>query len=99
MKKVTKVAKVAKWERTHGRRAVARKEANGKRNMAREIPEHVGRVARQDTLQRGVEKEAPTICTPLMKMTVETFKKRLTMMKSCKRGVYKKKVKMSSGKR
>ena len=38
-------------ERTHGRRAEARKEAKGKRKVARESPERVGRVARQDTLQ------------------------------------------------
>ena len=44
--------------RTHVRRAVARKEAKSKRKVAREKPEHVGRVARQDTLQRGVEKVA-----------------------------------------
>ena len=27
-----------------------------------------------DTLQRGVEKEATTVCTPLMKMTMKTLK-------------------------
>ena len=48
------------WE-THGKRAVARKEAKGKRKMAMETPEHVGHVARQDTLQRGVEKEVTKI--------------------------------------
>ena len=32
------------------------------------------RVARQETLQRGVEKEATTTCTPLVKMTVKTLK-------------------------
>ena len=42
-------------ERTRGRRAAARKE-KGKRRVAKENPEHVGRAARQDTLQLGVEK-------------------------------------------
>ena len=53
-----KVAKVAKVDgRTHDRKAVARKEANGKRKVAREKPENVGRVARQDTLQPGADNE------------------------------------------
>ena len=53
-----KVAKVTKMNgRTHGRKGVARKEANGKRKMAREKPENVGRVARQDTLQTGADNE------------------------------------------
>ena len=43
--------------RTHGRRAVAIKEAKTSRKVAREKPEHVGRVARQDILLRGVERE------------------------------------------
>ena len=58
-KRDSKVAKMAKMggggERTHGRRAVTRKEARSWRNLAREKPEHVGFVARQATLQRGVE--------------------------------------------
>ena len=37
-------------------------------------PEHVGRVAGQDTLQRGVEQEVMNKCTPLMKTTVKTSK-------------------------
>ena len=50
--------KVAKVDgRTRGRKAVARKEADGKRNVAREKPENVGRVARQDTLQPGTDNE------------------------------------------
>ena len=44
--------------RTHGRRAVARKEAKGKRKVAREKSEHVGFVVNQDTLQRGVVRAA-----------------------------------------
>ena len=41
-----KVAKVARREeRIHGRRAAARKEAKGKRKVARENPERVGRAA------------------------------------------------------
>ena len=87
-KKYTKVATVAKMERrTLGRRAVARKEAKGRREVAVQKPEHVGRVARQDTLQRGVEKVATTISTPLMKMTVKTLKKQLTRRRICKHGV------------
>ena len=46
---------------THGKRAVAGKEAKVKRKMAMETPEHVGHVARQDTLQRGVEKKVTQI--------------------------------------
>ena len=42
--------------RTHDRRAAAKKEEKGKRRVAKENPEHVGRAARQDTLQFGVEK-------------------------------------------
>ena len=64
-----------------------------------EKPQHVGRVARQATLQRGVDKVVTKSCTPWTKMTVETLKKQLTMRKMCKHGVCKKKVKMSSGKR
>ena len=93
MKKDTKVAKVAdmhirEWW-IYGRKAVARMEAKDKRKEARE---HVGIVAKQDTLQCGVERAATTTCTPLMK-------KHLTMMKNCTCGVRWKKVKMSSGKR
>ena len=96
-KKVPKVAKVE--ERTHGRKAVARKEAKGKRNVARERPEHVGRVARQDTLQLGVERVATTICTPLIKTTLKTPKNQLTTKKILKHGVCWKKVNMTNSKR
>ena len=51
---------------------MARKVAKGKRKASREKPEHVRRVAKQYALQRGVEKEATTNCTPLMKMTVKS---------------------------
>ena len=44
-------------ERTPGRRAAARKEAKGRRKVAREKPECVGRAARQDTWQLGAGKE------------------------------------------
>ena len=45
-----------RWEElTDGKRAVARKEAEGMRKVATEKPAHVEFVARQDTLQRGVE--------------------------------------------
>ena len=67
-KKDIKVAKVAKMQiregRTHGRRAVTRKEAKGKREATMEKTEHVGRVAKQDTLQRGVERAARKTCAP-----------------------------------
>ena len=57
MKKCTKVAKVAKMEeRAHGRSAVARMDAKGKRKVVREKPEHVGLVVIKDTMLRGVEK-------------------------------------------
>ena len=86
--KDTKVAKVAKMEgRSHDRRAVASMEAKGRRKVARERPEHVGRVARRATLQRGVEKVATNMCSPLTKTTVKTLKKQLTMRKICKHGV------------
>ena len=51
--------------------AVARKEAKGKRKVAREKPEHVGRVARQDTSELGAGKEATNTCTPSMLTTVK----------------------------
>ena len=47
-------------ERIRGRRAAARKEEKGKRRVAKESPEFVGRAARQDTLQLGVEEEETT---------------------------------------
>ena len=103
MKIDTKVSKVAKMqirkERTHDRRAVARKKQRTREKVAREKTEHVGLVVKQYTLQRGVEREATTICTPLMKMTVKTLKKHLTMMKGCKRGFCWKKLDVCSGKR
>ena len=69
------VAGWQRWQRWEEepqcRRAVARKEAQGKIMVAREKPGHDGRVEGQDTLQRGAEKEATTSCTPLMNMTVK----------------------------
>ena len=56
-------------------------------------------VARTEAKGKEKVKEATTICTSLMKMTVKTFKKQLTMRKICKHGVCLEKVKMSSGKR
>ena len=38
--------------------------------VAREKTGHVGLVVKQDTLQRGVEREATQMCTPSMKMKV-----------------------------
>ena len=64
MKKDIKVAKVG--EKTCGRRAGARKEAQDRRKVAREQPEHVGLEETQDTLQRGVEKVATSFSTLLM---------------------------------
>ena len=91
MKKNIKVSKVPKMQnkedRSHSRRAMARKEAKGKREAAKEKTEHVGLVEEQDTLQRGVERAATETCTPLMKMRLKTLKKHLTMMKSCRRRV------------
>ena len=49
MRRVAKAARME--ERTLGRKAAARKEAKGKRKVAREKPERVGRATRQDTLQ------------------------------------------------
>ena len=61
MRKVAKAAKAE--ERTRSRKAVARKEAKGRRKVAKEKRGHVGRAARQDTLQLGAGKEATIICT------------------------------------
>ena len=61
MRKVTKAAKAE--ERTRDRKAVAGKEAKGKRKVAKEKREHVGRAVRQDTLLLGAGKEATRICT------------------------------------
>ena len=69
------------------------------RTRGRETAERVGLVATQDTLQRGVKREATRTSMPLMTMRAKSLKKHLTMMKSCKRGVGWKKMKMSSGKR
>ena len=51
MRRVAKAARME--EKTIGRKAVARKEAKGKRKAVRETPERAGRAARQDTLQLG----------------------------------------------
>ena len=54
-----KVAKAAKAEeRTRGR-----KEAKGRRKVAKEKRGHLGRAARQDTSQLGAGREATRICT------------------------------------
>ena len=74
---VRRVAKVERMEeRTRGRRAATRKEEKGKRRVAKENPEHVGRVTRQDTLQLVVKKEETKNYTPLTKTTVKTLKNR-----------------------
>ena len=60
-------------ERTRGRRAAARREEKGKRRVAKESPEHVGRAARQDSWCReGGNKH---FFSPLTKTTVKTLKK------------------------
>ena len=64
--------------------------------MAREKPEHVGRVAKKDTLQPRARKEATDICSLLLKMTVKTSKNQLATKNICKHGVCWKRVKMSS---
>ena len=84
MRKAAKVDTME--ERTRGRRAAARKEEKGKRRVAKENPEHVGRAARHDTLQLGVEKEETTIYTPLTKTTVRTLKNRPKMRRIWKHG-------------
>ena len=67
---VRKEANVERMEeRIRGRRAAARKEEKGKRRVAKEIPDRVGRAARQDTLRRGAGKEETKTCTPQTKMT------------------------------
>ena len=50
-------------ERTHGRKAVAGKEAKGRRKVAKVKQEHVGRAARWDTLRLSARKEAKIIYT------------------------------------
>ena len=49
----------------------------GKEKVAREKTELVGCVVNEDSLQRGVEREATTNCTPLMKMTVKNIEETL----------------------
>ena len=44
------------WQKGSGR------EEEGEKRVAKEIPEHVGRAVRQDTLQLGAEKEETKIC-------------------------------------
>ena len=75
MRKAAKVERME--ERIRGRRAVARKEEKDKTRVAKEIPEHVGHVVRQDTLQHGAEKEETKLFTPLTKTTVRTSKTQL----------------------
>ena len=54
---------------------------------------------KQDTLQRGVHREATKTCVPLKKTREKPLKKHVTMMKSCKRCVCWKEAIMSSDKR
>ena len=86
-------------ERTRGRRAAVIKEEKGRRRVAKENPELVGRAARQDTLQLVVEKVETRNYTPLTKTTVRTLKNRPKMGRICKHGACWKKVRTNSGKR
>ena len=99
----TRVAKVAtmqiREERTNGRRTGTGKEAKDKSKEATETAERVGRVQKQDTLQRGVHRKATKTCVPLKKTREKPLKKHVTMMKSCKRCVCWKEAIMSSDKR
>ena len=67
-------------EGTLARRAVARKEAKGKSEVAGETAERVGLVANWDTLQHGVTGEATKTRTLLVRRRVKSVKKQLTMM-------------------
>ena len=69
------------WQKGSGK-----KEAKGKRRVAKENPERDGRAARPDTLQLGAGKEETKTCTPLTKSTVRTLKNRPKMRKTCKHG-------------
>ena len=82
-------------ERIRGRRAAARKEEKG----VKEIPEHGGLSVRQDTLHLHVEKEETQIYTLLTKMTVRTLKNRPNTKRICKHGACWKKARMNSGKK
>ena len=86
MRRAAKVARME--ERTPGRRAAARKEAKGKRKVAREKRERVGREERR-------------ICPPWTKTTVRTPKNsqtgQLRVKKICKHGAYWKRAQVSSG--
>ena len=97
MRKAAKVERME--ERIRGRRAAAREEEKGKRTVAKENPEHVGRAARQDTFQLGVEKEETLLNEPLTKTTVITLKNRPKMRRICKHGACWKKVRTNSGRR
>ena len=89
------MAKVAKMqireERIHGRRAMAGKEAKGKRRVAREVTVHGGLAfffkGHVAVWSRKGGPQQQIVCSPLMKMRAKTLKKHLTMLKSCKRGV------------
>ena len=62
-KKGTMVAKVARTEvRIHDKGKAARMAAKDKRKAAKETTELVGRVEKQDTVQRGVEKGQTVVC-------------------------------------
>ena len=57
------VAKVARTEvRIHDKGKAARMAAKDKRKAAKETTELVGRVEKQDTVQRGVEKGQTVVC-------------------------------------
>ena len=68
------------WQKGSGNKGGKR----ARKGWQRRFQKHVGRAARQDTLQLGVEKVATNICTPLMNATVKTLKNKLTTKKICK---------------
>ena len=55
------------WQKGNGKKG-----SKGQEEVAQEKRGHVGRAARQKTLQLGARKEATRICTQQMKMTVKT---------------------------
>ena len=83
--------KVLRWQRrqrveTHGKRAVAGKEAKDKRKMAMEKTRACRTCGKTGHTAAWCRKGGNKNCTPLMKMTVKTLKKQLTMRKICEHG-------------
>ena len=91
--KCTKVAKMQIWE---GSMAQGQWQERKQRARKRWQGRACWTCGKTGHMLRGVEREN---WSPLMKMTVKTWKKQLAMRKTCKRGVYQKNVEMSSGRR